>query len=144
MAYSMTRVELPLITAGDATSTSTAGYKSCLLRPFYVRRLAVMVTVAGTVAAIVVTVKKRVTPGSDSGGTTIGTLTMPSATSAAGTVVYLDDLNTKLSYGDQLYAVVSTASTSTGTIDVTADIEDAPDSIDRANVDDSSLTEVTA
>ncbi len=144
MAYSMTRREHVIIAAGDATSTSTAGRLPCMTRPFYVRRAAVQVLVAGTVAAIVVTIKKRITYASDTGGTTIGTLTMPSATSAVGTLVYLDDLNTKIGYSEEVYAVVSTAATSTGTIDVTIELEDAPDNLDAFNASDTTYTEVTA
>lgn len=144
MAYSMTRQERLIIASGDATSTSTAGRIPCLTRPFYVRRAAVQILVAGTVAAIVVTIKKRITYASDTGAVAIGTLTLPSATSAVGTVVYLDDLNTKIGYSEELYAVVSTAATSTGTIDVSVELEDAPDNLDAFNASDTTYTEVTA
>ena len=143
MAYGMTRYEHQLMNAADGTSTSTAGRKSCGTRPVYVRRASMKVVVAGTTTAVVVTLKKRITPASDTGGTTIGTITMTSATSAAGVQVYLDDLNTLISYGDEVYAVVSTAGGGSLTIDFMVELEDAPDNIDRANIDDTTLAEVT-
>ncbi len=144
MSYGNTRYEYQLMNAADGTSTSTAGRKTVNLRPVYVRRASMNVVVAGTTTPVVVTLKKRITPASDTGGTTIGTLTMPSATSAAGVMVYLDDLNTLISYGNEVYSVVSTAGGGSLTIDVTVELEDAPDNIDRVNADETGITEVTA
>lgn len=127
--YTLTRREIQLMNAADGTSTSTVGRASCGTRPFTVRRASMMVTTAGTTTAVVVTLKKRVTPGTDTGGTTIGTMTAASATDVAGTAYYLNNLSTEISYGDEVYAVVSTAGGGSLKIDVNVEVEDTPSSI---------------
>lgn len=73
-----------------------------------IRRFAVVVEVAATTTACVMTLKKRPTPGSASGEVILQTLTL-SATEAAGTVVYGNDLQAQILPGEQVVVDVTTA-----------------------------------
>lgn len=73
-----------------------------------IRRLAVVVEVAATTTACVLTLKKRPTPGSAAGEVILQTLTL-SATEAAGTVVYGNDIAAAILPGEQVVIDVTTA-----------------------------------
>ncbi len=129
MSYQMTRRVHNLVLAGDGTSTSTAGRLPAQTNGLTVNRVGFQVTVAGTTTAPVVTFKKRVTPGTDTGGTVIATVTAASATAAAGTIYYVDNLSTKVGISEELYAVVSTAGGGSLAIDIFAEVSHTPSSL---------------
>jgi hypothetical protein len=70
----------------------------------------VTVEVACETVAPIVTFKKRITPGSDTGSSTIGTLTIPDGT-AVGKVLYKNVTPVELAPGDAIEMAVSTAGT---------------------------------
>ncbi len=126
MSYNLPRYELQLISSGDANSTATQGSRSVGIRPFLVQRCAVLVAATLSGTFLVVTFSKRATPGTASGGTTIGTITVPTGASAG--TLYILDLVTGVAcdYGDQVHAAVTTAIGTSGNIDALVDVEDLP------------------
>ena len=133
MSSKPSEFEAQLISAGDANSTGTVGSRSCGTFPFRVKRGAVMVTTALSGTSLVVTFTKRVTPGTATGGSTLGTITMATGL-AAGTLYYHDftdlaDSTRLIEYGDQVYAAVTTAIGTSGNIDVLVSCEEVPEHI---------------
>lgn len=76
-----------------------------------VRAIAFVVTTAMTVTDAVIALKKRPTPGSASGESTIYSATIPVTGSAIGKVYVKRGLNTELVPGDELALELITAST---------------------------------
>lgn len=122
--YTLSRHTTRLSAAGDLASTATTGNYSPCGREV-IRKAKVLVTTATVGTSGIVTIKKRVTPGSDTGGTTIGTITVPVA--SAGAVYMLKDLNVIINPSDQVYAVVSTAMGTSGNGDISIEMEQCPD-----------------
>lgn len=94
-----------LVGTGDITGAVWApGYQ-----PVIVRAASVVLTVALACAATV-KLDKRPTPGSDSGrgDGDVAVITLPNG-QAAGTVVYKDQLNVKVSPGEEIVAEVTDA-----------------------------------
>ena len=91
-------------TTGVKTNTPAATF------PFVVRALAAVVRTAPTVAATVITGKRRPTPSSAAGEVIIGTLTLP-LSAVIGNLYYKTGFSTKIFAGEEFVFDVTTAST---------------------------------
>lgn len=100
--------------AVDLTSAAVHSFSHIFLSQVKLKRIALCVTTA-TVSSgnIVVTFRKRPTPGSSSGQSTVGTITIPTGI-AAGKVYYKDVSPVVFAPGDQLIAEVTTAAAGGG------------------------------
>jgi hypothetical protein len=133
--YTDQRVEYDLGTM-DITGT-TAAVLTPGHQPFRVRAVAIALDTGLATSGAVITISKRVTPGSDTSKVDIDTLTIP-VSGAAGHVYYNDSLNTKISPGEQL-SIVSDGVPSAGSGRVIAVVEPAWESPDN-NTDMTSVT----
>lgn len=110
-----------------ATGASTASLAVIgLLTPGYfkhkVRAVSLIFTTAAAAAGILL-LKKRVTPGSASGESTVGTINFDGTTGAAGKGVYLDNLDIDIDPGQQLAFEITDVAAS-GVIEIKAVVED--------------------
>lgn len=101
--------------ATDSTYLLTPGYQ-----PITLRAVAAVITTTLAVAAITITITKRILVGSDAGAVAVGTLTIPSLT-AAGKVVFKDGMEVKVMPGEELKFLVG--GTGTGNGDIIATVE---------------------
>lgn len=104
-----------------AASRHYPGLQKQVVRGF----AALVLAVPGTTAPVIA-LKKRPTPGSATGESTIATLTIPT-TSAIGQVYYKRGLNVELQPGDELVIDVTTASVTTGTVTASAEMDQTPE-----------------
>lgn len=91
------------LAAEDISAAAAVHGEHIVLKAVQIKRLMFVVTTAvvATTTAPVVAFKKRPTPGSTSGSSVIGTLTIPNGT-AVGTVLYKDVSPVKLNAGDAI------------------------------------------
>jgi len=94
----------------DLSAVAVADVSHICVDGCEVSRIQVLVTVAPTVTAPVVTFRKRPTVGSATGQSSLGTITIPVGT-AIGTVVYKDISPSQFQPGDELLPDVTTAAT---------------------------------
>lgn len=96
------------------TSTGVYGSKLCF-QQVKINRIAVIVTTAvvADLGAPVITFRKRPTPGSSSGQSVVGTITVPDL-AVVGSVYYKEINPVELDPGQELAYDVSTAATSAG------------------------------
>jgi hypothetical protein len=98
----------------DLTAAAVDGDARVFLSKVKVNRIAVCVTTAVvSTGAVVVAFKKRPTPGSTSGDSTIGSISIPAGT-AVGKVYYKDISPAVLNAGDELVFQVTTAAAGGG------------------------------
>lgn len=108
--YDHQKTETPPAVAATLAATGITARFFPGLTPVIVRGIYAIVTVAPTVTAPVINVKRRPTPGSATGEVSIGTLTIPVAT-AIGKCVYKVGFDTKIYPGEELVFDVTTAGT---------------------------------
>lgn len=121
--YALNQYEVELYD-GVTTSTGEKGDFAPGYFPVTVRALAVAVAAASaaTTAAVITFYRNTLGTTTTTNRTTIDTITVPAA-AAAGKVYYVDGLNVEVEPGQELQAVVTTASTTTGTVFVKALVE---------------------
>lgn len=117
MSYDHQKMQLFELVDPAANDLTTTGVKARMLpglQPVIIRKIAAYIQEVGATTDPIVTVKKRVTPLTDTGAVTLGTLTWPVAT-PIGTVVY-KAINppVKLSPGEELVFDVTTATATSG------------------------------
>ena len=120
--------ELEVVKAGSLASAADIGNFTPGYMPVYVRAVAVVLTTTASCAGVV-KVDKRPTVGSDTsrGDGDIASITIPNA-AAAGTVYYQDQINIKLSPGEQAVVEVTDATgNGTQTADVIFVLDPAPE-----------------
>lgn len=96
--------------SADLSATGVLGVTYIITRGCEVARLQVLVVVAPTVTAPVITFRKRPTVASSVGQSSLGTITIPVGT-AIGTVVYKDISPVNMQPGDEIAPDVTTAAT---------------------------------
>lgn len=84
------------------------------LQPMMIKGLTAQVVTTFDTADTILTVRKRVTPGTDTGATVIGTLTIPNAAAAPNTYYKQFSPPVKLSAGEEL-TVATDGGTTAGT-----------------------------
>lgn len=122
MSYEMQGLQNMLVPAGTGvlgaetlTASAAEHGEFLVMKRCALRRISFCVTtaVSATTTAPVVTFTKRVTPGSATGSSTIGTLTIPDTT-AIGKVVYKDIEPVELNVGDSVLLNHTTQATGSG------------------------------
>lgn len=100
------------VLAADVLTAAAVHGEYVFLKRARVRRILALVstTVANDTAAAVVTFRHRITPGSATGETSIGTLTFPDGV-VAGKVLYKDIEEEEFAAGDSIAFEVTTAGT---------------------------------
>lgn len=116
MSYVTEYNEVEVFSGGDCTSTGEKGDFLPGLAPVVVRKAAAIVEVASATTTDCVITLYRNTAGTTTttNRTTIDTITIPGAT-AAGQVLYVEDLNVTIQPGQEVQGVCTTAATTTGT-----------------------------
>lgn len=109
------------ISAAAFSSTGVKGFFSPGVVPMILRRVSVVISTQMTVTPPVLTIKHRPTAGSATGETTAATITTPVA-SVVGKVIYVENLNRKVSPGEHIAFDVTTAATA-GAGDIVAEFE---------------------
>jgi hypothetical protein len=111
MSYDQQKDQLILQVAGSLASVATlAGLFYMPFHPIVVQEFSAMITTSPTVTPATIILKRRPTPGSDSGAITIGTLILPVG-ATIGNVYYKKGLDTKCYPGDEIAIGVTAAAT---------------------------------
>lgn len=95
------------------SSTGVMAHRYTVSQQVTVKRLAYLVTTQSTVTAAVIAVELRPTPGSATGDSVIGTLTIPTS-AAIGSFIYKDVAGVVVPAGSEIAFNVTTASTAGG------------------------------
>lgn len=117
-------LEVVLVESADGT-TGDKGFWGPAYQPVVVRGFAV-VTRAVVCCAGEVALDKRPTAGDDTSRSELDTLTIANAT-AAGKVIYVDGLNTKISPSEELVAEVTNATGAASALRIVAFVEPSPE-----------------
>jgi hypothetical protein len=124
--YTNHKVERSLGT-GVVTSAAAIGTPiHPVLQKFVVRGFALILTAAITGSDAIVELRKRITPGSDTGAVAVTTITLPLTGTAIGQVYYKRGLNVSLQPGDELIMVVTDTATA-GTVYGYAEVDPQPE-----------------
>lgn len=114
MAYTHNQFERLVANRVDL-ATDTSYFMSAGFTPFILKAAAVVVTTATASSSVIVTITRRITAGSNTGEVAVDVITVPVST-AQGSVVYVDGLDTKVSPGEELEFAVSGSGTGNGDI----------------------------
>jgi hypothetical protein len=126
MAYPHHKVEQSLGT-GVVTSAAAIGTPFHPgLQKFVVRAFALVLTAAITGSDAIVELRKRITPGSDTGAVAVGTITLPLTGTAIGQVYYKRGFNVSIQPGDELIMVVTDVATA-GTVFGKVELDPQPE-----------------
>lgn len=112
MSYSHSQIDVRLAEDAALATAAVVGTFSPGYQPVVVRAAALVITTAAD-ASGVVTVKHRPTAGSTTGETNVGTISYGTS-EAAGTAVYLDGFEQKVSPGEELIFEVTDATPTAG------------------------------
>jgi len=116
MAYSHWQHEIELFDAAIATTGEKGDWAPGVL-PVRIRAIAACISVASatTTNAVITFYTNKLGTTTTTARTTVDTITIPGA-AAVGKVYYVRGLNVEVSPGQELQGVVTTAATSTGTV----------------------------
>lgn len=140
MAYHHQKVmHRETLAAGTGILFSSTGIKSTFspgIMPHKLRKVACVVATQMTTTPPVLTIRHRPTAGSSTGQTTVDTITIPT-TAAAGKIIYVEDLDQKVSPGEHIVFEVTTAAAAGGA-DIIAEFDPIWEGL--ANETDASLS----
>lgn len=123
MAYDHNQREVLIATGASTASLAVIGLYTPGYQPVILRAVALVFTTAAAAAGILL-VKKRPTPGSASGETTVATINFDATTGAAGKVVYVDGIEVKCIPGEQLAFEITDVAAS-GVVEIKALVEES-------------------